>query len=245
MQNIHYNLARGVFNMIKEFENFDIIYFKDIEDKISRKVSVSEDEINYFLSYIVYYVRCKLPNRNKFFENECDLSQSIICHYLNDLDVANYPNMTLNCIVGDIIGHSFIVATFNVSGSMVNYLIDPTYIQFFKEENCSDKRYIMYNNIIIRTPDPGYFIKKEDRDTINIFNYYGYGILDDKLAKIYGDSFYNTKTMVNNKIFREMMAFVYINSFKKGNEKLSKSKEELIENGYYLDFSNSKSKKNN
>ena len=26
MQNIHYNLARGVFNMIKEFENFDIIY---------------------------------------------------------------------------------------------------------------------------------------------------------------------------------------------------------------------------
>lgn len=240
---IYYNLFVVVnFIMIKSFLNFDIDYFKMIEDKIFGKTSVTYEEIDYYLSYVVYSVREKIFDNSNYFVNKCDLAQSIICHYFNSIGVINYPNMTLNAITDYIIGHSFVVATFNVMNENVNYLIDPTYIQFFKSENCSPDRYVMFNNYIIRTPDPGYYIKEGDRDIINKFNYCGYGVLNEELAKIYGDSFYNTKTMVMDKEYREMNGFVYINSFLKGREKLSKTVDDLVRDGYYLDFKSDKLK---
>lgn len=220
----------------------DINYFKDIESKILRNISVTNEEINYFLSYIVYCVRTNIFSGDDYFTNKCDIAQSILCHYFTGIGVVNYPNMTLNAITDYIVGHSFVVATFNVLGKDVNYLIDPTYIQFFKSENCSPDRYVMFNNYIIRTPDPGYYIKEGDRDIINKFNYCGYGVLNEELAKIYGDSFYNTKTMVMDKEYREMNGFVYINSFLKGREKLSKTVDDLVRDGYYLDFKSDKLK---
>lgn len=226
--------------MIKVFDDVNMPYFKEIESKVSKDIPINYEETNYYLSYIVYSVRSKIFDGNEYFDNKCDLAQSMLCHYFNNIGVINYPNMTINAITDYIVGHSFVVARFNVLGNDVNYLIDPTYIQFFRPSNCSPDRFIEFNGIIIRTPDPGYYILDEDRDIINNFNYCGYGKLDERLAMIYGNSFYNTKTMVTRREFKKIDGYVYINSFLKGKEKLSKSIDELMEMGYYLEFDDSK-----
>ena len=61
--------------------------------------------------------------------------------------------------------------------------------------------------------------------------------MDEELARIYGNSFYNTRTMKKNRKFEELSGDYYINSFiKNGRDILSKSKNELLDNGYYIDF---------
>ncbi len=229
--------------MFKICDNVDLSYFKKIEGKISGGVSVTEEEIDYFLSYVVYVTRSKIFDGDFYFENKCDLAQSMICYYFDDIGVMYHPNMTHSSITDLIIGHNFTVAEFNVMGVMVNYLIDPTYIQFFRPDRCSSQRYIEFNDCIIRTPYPGYYILDCDKDIINDFNYCGYGKLTDKLAEIYGNSFYNTKTMVFDKEYKSMDGFVYVNSFLKGKEKLSKSRDELIEMGVYLSFNSGDKKR--
>lgn len=59
---------------------------------------------------------------------------------------------------------------------------------------------------------------------------YGYILLDENTAQMYGDSFYNTKTGINpiNLKYQTIPGFVYINAFTKGHEKLSNKEEELI-----------------
>ena len=56
------------------------------------------------------------------------------------------------------------------------------------------------------------------------------------MARIYGNSFYNTRTMRMDISFDELKGSTYINSFLKGNEKLSTSREELISNGKYINL---------
>ena len=52
--------------------------------------------------------------------------------------------------------------------------------------------------------------------------------MNEELAKIYGNSFYNTRTMRRDKKIDSLSGDYYINSFiKNGNEKLSKTREEL------------------
>ena len=221
-------------NDIKKF-NFD--YLREIEYKIVNKQDVSSYDIEYFLDYIVFFVRNRLyDDEHPYFEYRCDLAQSIICYYLDDIGVVNYRCSSNNAINDSVVGHSFVVATFKVNGNDINYLIDPTYIQFFKAENCSELKYTIINGYIVVSPDPGYFIREEDRKIIDEFNENGYGMLTEDLARIYGNSFYNTRTMKISKDFEELKGYVYINSFIKGKEKLSRSREELLENGYYINF---------
>lgn len=223
--------------------DIDYKYLKEIENKIKNKISVTYDEIDYFLKSIIYLIRDKVrDNEHPYFEYKCDLVQSIICHYLNELNVTNFPNATNKSILDNVVGHSFVVATFKVDNRDVDYLIDPTYIQFFKKENIKDGNYIIINGYIVKTPDPGYFIKKEDIDKINLFNENGFSILDEDIARIYGNSFYNTRTMKKDKTFEELKGYVYINSFLKGKERLSKSKLELEKDGYLFGIPNVKIK---
>lgn len=225
--------------MFKSMDNIDYNYLKDIEYKIENNMGISKKELDYFLSFIVYSTRMKIMSDNNYYlDFKCDLAQSIICHYLDSLNVKNYPNSTQASIDSYVTGHNFLVATFNIDGRDVNYLIDPTYIQFFKDENCNDSKYIYINGYIITTPDPGYFIASEDMPLISKFNYDGYAVLDEDIARVYGDSFYNTKVMKTSKEFKSMKGYVYINSFLKGNVKPSKSSEELISDGYYLSIEN-------
>ena len=229
---------------ISKLEKIDYNYLSFIEEKIRKKESISREELTYFLDVMVSIVRNKIyDEEHPNFEFKCDLAQSIICYYLNDMGVINYPCSTIKTIYSSAVGHNFIVAVFNIDGKEVNYLIDPTYIQFFKEENCNDKKYTDINGYIVETPDPGYFIDKKDMEMIGKFNYYGFGELNEELAKIYGNSFYNTRTMRRDKKIDSLSGDYYINSFiKNGNEKLSKTREELINDGYYIDFNRGRAK---
>lgn len=228
--------------MYNKIDNINYGYLREIEDKIRNRESISKEEAFYFLEYVVYDVRNKIyDEEHPNFESKCDLAQSIICYYLNDIGVVNYPCLTNNTIYSSVVGHSYVVATFNVEGKDVNYLIDPTYVQFFKKEDCNESKYVVINGYIVITPSPGYFIKAEDFARISLFNYYGFDALDEELARIYGNSFYNTMTMKKDKKFEELSGDFYINSFlKNGKEKLSKSAQDIVQNGYYVSFNDNK-----
>ena len=230
--------------MYNKIENINFNYLREIEDKIRNKESISKEEIFYFLEYVVYDVRNKIYDEvHPNFESKCDLAQSIVCYYLNDIGVVNYPCLTNNTIYSSAVGHSYVVATFNVEGQEVNYLIDPTYVQFFKKEDCNESKYIVINEYIVVTPSPGYFIKAEDTARISWFNYYGFDVLDEDLARIYGNSFYNTRAMKKDKKFEELSGDFYINSFlKNGKEKLSKTVDEIVQNGYYISLDDQKNR---
>lgn len=206
--------------------NIDPQIIEILEQKVLSKEPLTEEEINIFLDYICYETRCKFTNdiNNFSFQFKCDKAQAIITHYLNSLKVEVHPCMTQNVITEDIEGHSFLIAIFNVNGINTPYLVDPTYRQFFIDDK---KDYILYNSKILRTPSPGYFIKEEDKTEIQKLLINGYHLLDENIARIYGDSFYNTKTGYRRREFQSISGNIYINSFIKGHEPLSTSPEEL------------------
>ena len=206
--------------------NIDPQIIEILEQKVLSKEPLTEEEINIFLDYICYETRCKFTNdiNNFSFQFKCDKAQAIITHYLNSLKVEVHPCMTQNVITEDIEGHSFLIAIFNVNGINTPYLVDPTYRQFFIDDK---KDYILYNSKILRAPSPGYFIKEEDQTQIQKLLINGYHLLDENIARIYGDSFYNTKTGYRRREFQSISGNIYINSFIKGHEPLSTSPEEL------------------
>lgn len=206
--------------------DIDSKVIKEIEKKVESNTPLSIEEVNLFLDNICYLTRCKFTSdfENYSFEFKCDTAQAIITYYLNDLGVETHPCMTQNVITNDIVGHSFLVARLNVMGMLIPYLIDPTYRQFFTSEK---NNYLTNNSMIIRTPDPGYFIKDEDKEEVERLLIDGYHILDENMARIYGDSFYNTKTGYTTKDYKSINGNIYLNSFTKGHEPLSKTKEEL------------------
>lgn len=213
--------------------NIDPQIIEILEKKVLSKEPLTEEEINIFLDYICYETRCKFTSdiNNFSFQFKCDKAQAIITHYLNSLKVEVHPCMTQNVITEDIEGHSFLIAIFNVNGINTPYLVDPTYRQFFIDDK---KDYILYNSKILRTPSPGYFIKEEDKTEIQKLLINGYHLLDENIARIYGDSFYNTKTGYKRREFQSISGNIYINSFIKGHEPLSTSPEELENEGLSL-----------
>ena len=219
--------------------NIDPQVIEILEQKILSKELLTEGEINIFLDYICYQTRCKFTSdiNNFSFRFKCDKAQAIITHYLSNLEVEVHPCMTQNVITEDIEGHSFLIAIFNINGINVPYLIDPTYRQFFIDDK---KGYILYNSKILRTPSPGYFIKDEDKEEIQKLLINGYHILDENIARIYGDSFYNTKTGYRRRDFQSISGYVYINSFLKGHEPLSTTADELDDEGLSLKLSTKK-----
>ena len=206
--------------------NIDSKIIAELERKIESNTPLSEEELNLFLDNVCYLTRCKFTDDfdNFSFEFKCDKAQAIITYYLNDLGVETHPCMTQNVITNDIEGHSFTVARFNVNGTLTPYLIDPTYRQFFTDEK---SEYLTHNGMILKTPSPGYFIKDEDKSEVEKLLINGYHILDENIARAYGDSFYNTKSGYTTKDFKSINGSIYLNSFTKGHEPLSKTKEEL------------------
>lgn len=206
--------------------NIDSKVIAELERKIESNTPLSEEELNLFLDNICYLTRCKFTNDfdNFSFEFKCDKAQAIITYYLNDLGVETHPCMTQNVITNNIEGHSFTVARFNVNGTLTPYLIDPTYRQFFTNEK---SEFLSHNGMILKTPSPGYFIKEKDKPEVEKLLIDGYHILDENMARIYGDSFYNTKTGYTMSEFKSINGSIYLNSFTKGHEPLSKTKEEL------------------
>lgn len=221
------------FNPVK-YEEIDEILMGELENKIKDNIPLTEEEINYFLDILVYLIRYKINESMDNFENGCDLAQDIGYYYLSKLNCLVVPAMTQNVITTDITGHSFLVAKFNIAGrGMINYLIDPTYIQFFKKSECTKQKYFVslkYPNVVLITPPPGYFIKSEDEGIVSYLLDHGHIELTENNARIYGDSFYNTKVGVpfTTLSYQSIPGKVYINAFLDAKEPLSKTEEELI-----------------
>lgn len=214
--------------------DINAVYYAEIENKIINKQSLSQKEVNDFLDIINYIVRLKInPNLNNY-DNKCDLAVSTLYHYFKKLNCSVFSSTTQTSITNSIIGHSFFTLQLFVDGEIKNYLIDPTYIQFFKKDKCTNDNYYistMYKDIILITPDPGFFIKEEMKNLCAFLLNHGHMELTEESARMYGDSFYNTKTGVSysNKVYQTIPGSVYINAFMKGSESVSKTEEELEE----------------
>lgn len=208
-------------------ENVIVEEIGNIEEKVLSN-NISDEEFKKILDYAILTTRKMISTdiNNDSYTNKCDLCQSIICHYLNDLEITNFPCMTQHVISDYIVGHSFVVVTYNSK----YYLIDPTYKQFLKMENCSEDRELVINGLRILSPDPGFYIKEEDKLLFQKLLYNGYIELDKKTAGIYGNTFYHTKTnipMAFNLV--DLPGQVYLNSFIKGHERLSEYNVGYIE----------------
>ena len=225
----------------KPYQNDDINISRNaqIEENISNNKSISINDVEDYLRDLIYQVRKSInPNMDNF-DYKCDLSQAILGHYFNQINCKNAPCATQNVIVQGIDGHSFIVITLNVEGQEKKYLLDPTYIQFFHKDKCQKENYFvspMYPDKVLLTPDAGFFIKQEDKEPVEFLLKYGYIELTEEYARIYGDSFLNTKTGTNPTTLRyqTMPGEIYIKSFSKGNEKLSKSIDDLRKDNQLL-----------
>lgn len=214
-------------------EELDYDYLANIEDRILNKISVTNDEVKYFLDSLCYIARNKINDNMDNFDYKCDMFQTMFFHYFANLNCEFVPCMTLNTIVNDIVGHSFSVLKMVVEGKEKLYLIDPSYIQFFGKNRCQYENYLIdskNNNYVLLTPDPGYFIKDSDMMTINYLLMHGFIELDENLARIYGDSFLNTKRGLKDiSVLETISGKVYINAFLKGKEEI-KINEDGLEN---------------
>lgn len=221
-------------------DNIDVNYYIEIEKKIKKKESISSQEVNNLLNAVIYLVRFKInPNLDNF-DNKCDLAVSMLYYYFKDLGCEVFSSMTQNVITNDIVGHSFLTVQILVDGKVQNYLLDPTYIQFFKNEKCSQNNYYvspLYKDVILLTPDPGFFIEKKYINTAKSLLDHGYMLLTEENAEMYGNSFYNTKTggSYSKNSYQTIPGDVYINSFIHGKEPVSKSKDELIQNNLHIE----------
>lgn len=229
---------------IIDFEPFEQVeidnnYYEDIEKKISLNKSITQNDAENFFRTISYLTRKAInPNMDNF-DNKCDLAQSILGHYLEEINCKVYNCATHTNISPTIDGHSFTMVTINVEGEERNYLLDPTYIQFFKKERCHKGRYLINPKdptLPLLVPDPGYFIQEEDKDAAEFLLRYGYIEMTEDYAKMYGDSFYNAdrRRRIDPYAYESLPGDMYISLFKKGKEKLSTSRDELSLRGQLL-----------
>ena len=220
-------------------DDINIDYYVGIESKIRNKESLTQEEVNNFLDAINYIVRIKINQNLDNYDNKCDLAVSILYHYLKGLNCDVFSSVTQKAITNNIVGHSFLTIQLLVGGNIKSYLLDPTYIQFFKKDKCTiDNYYVspMYKNIVLLTPNPGFFIKDKMKESAKFLLNHGYIPLTEENARMYGDSFYNTKTGIiyKDNAYQTIPGEVYINSFLKGSEPVSKTEEELRDVNLYI-----------
>ena len=221
-------------------DSIDIEYYSGIEKRVSNSESITQNEVEDYLRMLNYLTRKKINQNMDNFDYKCDLAQAMLTHYFNRLKVTTHPAETQNTIgPNNIDGHSFLTIELFVENEKRNYLIDPTYIQFFHKENCSEANYFVsekYPDKILKTPDAGYFIDEESMPMVNVLLNQGYMPLTEEVAKVYGNSFYNTRTLTNPKKLTRIKipGSVYIEKFLRQNCKLSKTEEELESTGMLL-----------
>lgn len=244
MQLICYNIFGDKMYIVdykpKDVKRIDFNVLGQIEYKILNNETLTNDEVNYLLTVLVYRVRLGISDSlDSPCINMCDTAQSIICSYLNKLGIVNNPCMTQNVIVSEIVGHSFVTARFNVNGEEKIYLIDPTYQQFLLKDECSKDKFFYHKNQVLTKPAPGYYLKEEEYPAIKEFISSGYTELTNEFAAIYGNSFYNTKLgkVPNLYEYKSMTGNIYIKTFTKGNEKLSMSLNDLKGSGLDIHLS--------
>lgn len=230
---------------INIMDNVDLDIINSIEEKCFKGETLSQNELDYYLNYVIYKTREILSlNKNKELNNYsfnfmCDTAQSIIARYFDKLNISYKPVETGKAIIDGILGHSFLLANFKVDGKNITYILDPTYNQFFDVDKCRENNFKTVNGTVVKTPYLGYFALKDDERAQSIIKNLmrcGYIELTEVNAKVYGDLFYKTK-VGNINYFNtnlEMPGSVYINGFKKSDAKLTYTEEALEEFGMSL-----------
>lgn len=220
-------------------ENINIEYYANIEQAIASKQSIKQNDAENFIRLLAYITRKKINPEMDNYDFKCDLAQSMICHYLDEIQCKYSPCSTQRVISDKADGHNFTTMTLNVEGEEKTYLFDPTYIQFFHTEKCQSSNYFIsdiYPDKILLTPDPGFFIRLEDKEPAEFLLTNGYIELNPEYARMYGDSFLNTVCGKNPKYlkYETIPGDIYCNAFTKGREPLSKTIEELEQNNQRL-----------
>ncbi len=214
--------------------NLDII--ENIECKCINKESLSENELNYFLSYVCFEVRKMIcDNKNQSIEefnflNQCDKAQAMIVNYLKNLNVDVMAIDTQKALGDNIVGHRTVTAKFLVAGKTEPYLIDPTYNQFFDKDMCDEKEFLIIKNLIIKTPSPGYFVLKdsENVEIIKDLLIFGYMPFSQQYAKTYVNSFWSTMSGIpRNYSMGHLKESICLKTFLKNNCDLTYNKEQL------------------
>ncbi len=207
----------------------------EIEELYQSGMPLSDEDVSLLLRNLSYLVRQKIADlegksmQEYSYSYKCDLAQSMITYYLKGLGIPTVPVNTHEVIEG-VCGHSFVVARIQTIEGEKNYLIDPTYLQFFGKEGCDPKNFVVIQNKVCIAPDPGYFIVQNHREeTVLPLLEDGYSELTEDVAKAYGDSFFQTKQGIDPSQIQYYVASGsdYIRWFFKNPCKLSKSEEEL------------------
>lgn len=198
-------------------KNVDKIKFFQVKNKIKGNETLTKEEIELFLDFYVSEVRHALETglnidiENDPLENKCDLAQKLMGISLERAGVVVYPHETQETISTNVrCGHSFLTAIFNGNEP---YLIDLTYRQFFKKEECTVEKIKVIKDLIVMTPDPGFFVSQSEELTKTATSILekGYVKLTNETAKHYGDSFYFTKT--GREQYSNIPGSVYMNAF--------------------------------
>ncbi len=224
-----------------EIDNKDRI--ASIEEQCKNNEFLTKEDIELLLKYLCYLVRKKIAEyegksiENYSFTNKCDLAQSMICYYLRDIMVAANPVNT-NEVLSNVCGHSFVIGTFSTITGKIQFLIDPTYLQFFNKEDCDPRKAVIINNIICISPSPGFFVlENKQESTIMPLIKNGFIELTKEVAKVFGDSFFKTQTGVSpdQASYNVASGSSYIKWFSSYTAKLSKTKDELKEKGLLIE----------
>ena len=221
------------FKLNEEIANQETI--SQIEELCKNNELLTVDDINSLLGNLSYLVRKKIAdyegvNMMEYsYSYKCDLAQSMICYYLNNLGIKANPVNT-NEVINGVCGHSLVVASFNTESGEKTFLVDPTYIQFFDKEKCSPSKFVILQDRVCISPDPGYFIVENGcEETVKPLLENGYIELTEEVAKAYGDSFFQTKQGTSFDQIKSNVAtgLDYIRWFKNYKSNLSKTEEEL------------------
>ena len=204
----------------------------NIEEYCRSKMPLNEFDIELLLNHLCYSVRRKIADyagedfNDYSFPYKCDLAQSMICYYLEDLGISFVPVNT-NEVISGVCGHSFVLATINDK----EYLIDPTYIQFFTKEGCDSNKFVIINHMICISPDPGYYVDKDMEKVILPLLENGVIEFNEDVAKVFGDSFFKTKTgtSIEQVPYNTATGSMYQKWFHSSTAHLSKTREELNE----------------
>lgn len=221
------------FNLNEEIANNDEI--SQIEELTKNNSLIKDNDITLLLNRLSYLVRKRIAeyegrNMQEYnYSYKCDLAQSMICYYLNEIGVETKPINT-NEVIDGVCGHSLVIAKINTELGEKLFLIDPTYLQFFSKENCSSTKFTIIKDKVCIAPDPGYFIiENKNEDIIKPLLENGFIELTEEVAKAYGDSFFQTKQGVTLDQIKYNVATGsnYIKWFNNHKSNLSKTKEEL------------------
>jgi len=173
--------------------------FSQISEKVNKNIYLTRKERNVFLDYYVSMARNILAQylqvdiTSDSLVNRCDLAQHIIGKLLEkNENILVFPKESQDVFYPTCKGHSFLVCILQ----NVPYLIDLTYRQFFLRENCLEEKFIKINDMVLKTPDPGFFVLRDNdsKEMAKKLISDGYVELNGEVAKKYGDSFYFTKT---------------------------------------------------